>query len=133
MNCYDDMLELPHHQSAKRPHMTRLDRAAQFAPFAALSGFEGEIAEAGRLTDVEAELSEWAQEQVDKALRRVRREIGRRPVATVTWFRPDERKTGGSYQTVTARVWKLREQEGILVLEGNVRIPMEQIVQLLVR
>ena len=133
MNAYEDMLELPHHQSAKRPHMTRLDRAAQFAPFAALSGFEGEIAEAGRLTDGEIELTEWAAEQVDEALRALRREIGRRPEVEVTYFAPDGRKSGGAYRIAVGRVRKIQELERILLLDGDVRIQMDRIVRVLMR
>ena len=133
MNAYEDMLELPHHQSAKRPHMTRLDRAAQFAPFAALSGFEGEIAEAGRLTDGEIELTEWAAEQVDEALRALRREIGRRPEVEVTYFAPDGRKNGGAYRIAVGRVRKIQELERILLLDGDARIQMDRIVRVLMR
>ena len=113
--------------------MTRLDRAAQFAPFAALSGFEGEIVEAGRLTDTEIMLTEWAAEQVDEALRTVRRELGQRPTVEVTWFQPDERKAGGAYRTVTAGVRKILEPEGILLLDEDIRVPVKRIVALTVR
>lgn len=133
MKNYEDMLSLPHHRSAKRSHMTRLDRAAQFAPFAALSGFDGEIAEAGRLTDAEAELSDWAAEQVDTALQTVRRELARQPEITVTWFIPDGRKSGGAYRTVTAGVKKILEAEKILLLEDDTRIPVGRIAQITVR
>lgn len=133
MKNYEDILPLPHHRSAKRAHMTRLDRAAQFAPFAALSGFEGEIAEARRLMDTEAELTEWAAEQVDTGLRLVRRELERHPTVTVTWFEPDRRKSGGVYRTVTAAVKKILEPERLLLLEDDRRIPVERIVQITVR
>ena len=133
MSSYEDIIGLPHYQSAKRPHMTRLDRAAQFAPFAALSGFEGEIVEAGRLTDTEIMLTEWAAEQVDEALRTVRRELRQRPMVEVTWFQPDERKAGGAYRTVTAGVRKILEPEGILLLDEDIRVPVKRIVALTVR
>lgn len=133
MSGYEDILTMPHHRSTKRAHMTQQDRAAQFAPFAALSGFEGEIDEAGRLTEMEAELSEWAQEQVNEGLQIVQRELGRRPEVTLTYFVPDSRKSGGAYRSVTARVRKILETERILLLEGDVRVPIEQIVNIAVR
>lgn len=130
---YEDILPLPHHRSAKRAHMTQLDRAAQFAPFAALSGYEGEIAEAGRLTTAEVELTEWAAEQVDAQLRKIRRELERQPEVTLTYFVPDQRKSGGAYCTVTARVRKILEPEGVLLLEGDTRVPLNRIVAATVR
>ena len=133
MKGYEDILPLPHHRSVKRSHMTQLDRAAQFAPFAALSGFDGEIAEARRLTDSEAELTEWAAEQLDGQLQAVRRELGRQPEVTVTWFVPDGRKSGGTDRTVTARVRKILEPEGILLLEGDTRVPINQVVHVKLR
>lgn len=130
---YEDILPLPHHRSAKRAHMTQLDRAAQFAPFAALSGYEGEIAEAGRLTTAEVELTEWAAEQVDAQLRKIRRELKRQPEVTLTYFVPDPRKSGGAYCTVTARARKILEPEGVLLLEGDTRVPLNRIVAATVR
>lgn len=133
MNPYEDILLMPHHRSAKRPHMTQLDRAAQFAPFAALNGYAAEITEAGRLTVSEAELMEGAAEQIDQALRQVRRELPRQPEVTVTWFVPDGRKSGGAYRTVTARVRKLLEQERVLLLSDDTTVPFAHILYMLVR
>lgn len=133
MRGYEDILPLPHHRSNKRAHMTQQDRAAQFAPFAALSGFEGEIIESARLTDAEAELTEWAAEQVDAGLRKLQRELDRRPEVKLTYFVPDGRKSGGAYRSVTARVQKILELERMLVLEDDTRIPIDRIVSVMVR
>ena len=133
MSSYEDMLHLPHHRSAKRAHMTQQDRAAQFAPFAALSGHEGQIAEAGRLTDEPVELTPWAVEQVDEGLRRIRQELDRCPEVTLTYFVPDGRKSGGAYRTVTARVRKLLELEQTLVLSDGTQVPFGQILSLSIR
>ena len=133
MSGYEDILLLPHHRSAKRAHMTRQDRAAQFAPFAALSGHEAQIVEAGRLTDEPVELTAWAEEQVDGALRQVRQELDRCPEVTLTYFVPDGRKSGGAYHTVTARVRKLLEQEQTLILSDDTQVPFGQILSLSVR
>lgn len=133
MNPYEDMLFLPHYRSDKHSHMTQLDRAAQFAPFAALSGYEGEIAEAGRLTDAQMELTEWAMEQVDEGLQQIRRELDRHPEVSLTWFVPDRRKAGGAYRTITARVRKILELERCLLLSDQTQIPFGQILSLAVR
>lgn len=133
MNGYEDILPLPHHRSVKRPHMPQPDRAAQFAPFAALSGYEGEIAEAGRLTEREAELTEWAVEQVDAKLRQIRRSLEQHPQITVTYFVPDTRKSGGAYRTITARVRKILELEQALLLSDETIISFGRIVWLMIR
>lgn len=133
MTAYDDILALPHHRSAKRPHMPQLDRAAQFAPFAALSGYDGEIAEAGRLTESQTELTEWAVEQVDEGLQQIRRTLDRHPRVIMTYFIPDQRKSGGAYRTITTRVRKILEPEQALLLEGNILVPFRQIIALTVQ
>lgn len=133
MNEYADMLNLPHHRSPKRAGMNQQDRAAQFAPFAALSGYELEIAEAARLTEREIELTEWAAQQVDEGLQAICRELHRHPEVTVTWFQPDCRKAGGTYRTVTARVRKIVEPERWLFLDGDIRIPVTAIVSISLR
>ena len=133
MSGYEDILMLPHHRSAKRPRMTQLDRAAQFAPFAALSGYEGEIAEAGRLTDAQAEMTEWAMQQVDEGLQQIRRNLERDPEITLTYFVPDARKSGGAYRTVTARVRKILELEQVLLLNDETIVPFGYILTLRMR
>lgn len=133
MNGYEDIMMLPHHQSTKRPHMTQLDRAAQFAPFAALSGYEGEIAEAGRLTDAQAELTEWAVEQVDEGLQAIRQKLASQPEVRLTYFVPDKRKSGGAYRTMTARVRKILELEQALLLGDGIIVPFGQILSLMIR
>ena len=133
MNGYEDIMTLPHYQSTKRPHMTQLDRAAQFAPFAALSGYEGEIAEAGRLTDAQAELTEWAVEQVDEGLQAIRQKLASQPEVRLTYFVPDKRKSGGAYRTMTARVRKILELEQALLLGDDIIVPFGQILSLMIR
>ena len=131
MNAYDDILYLPHHRSAKRPGMPRQDRAAQFAPFAALNGYEGQIAEAGRLTDNAAELMEGWAERIDEGLREIR-QLGQ-ALITVTYFVPDQRKSGGAYRTVTGRVKRLLEQNRCLLLENGTVIPFDSIYELTIQ
>lgn len=130
MNPYKDIIDLPHHRSATRPQMAREDRAAQFAPFAALNGYEAAIRETGRLTDTAAELMESSVEAIDEALRAVRQRLGDQPEVTVTYFRPDDRKAGGTYLTVTGRVRKLMEHERMLLLHDGRVIHFDQIYEL---
>lgn len=133
MGAYDDIMSLPHHRSAKRRQMAQLDRAAQFAPFAALNGYDAEIAEAGRLTETAAELLEGSTEPINEGLRRIRRELDRQPEVVVTYFLPDRRKSGGAYCTVTGRVRKMPEQEQCLILTTGQRIPFDRIYELVIR
>lgn len=130
---YADMITMPHYRSATRAGMARLDRAAQFAPFAALSGYEDEIAETGRLTDTAAELMEGQAEQIDRGLRYIQDRLCLQPEITVTYFVPDERKSGGAYHTVTGRVRKMKEQERQLLLCDDTVIPFHAILQLEVK
>ena len=130
MNPYEDIISLPHHRSATRPQMTRQDRAAQFAPFAALNGYEAAIRETGRLTDTAAELMESSVAAIDEALRVIRQRIREQPEVVVTYFQPDERKAGGAYLTVTGRVHKLMEYERAFVLHDGRTISFDHIYEL---
>lgn len=127
MNGYEDMLLLPRHQSANRAHMTRLNRAAQFAPFAALSGYEGEILEAGRLTETAAELMEDELQRLDRALRRA---LERGEEVSVTYFVPDQRKAGGACCKIRGRIRRILAQEGVLQMNGGEKIPLERILEI---
>lgn len=106
---YDDIIRLPHHVSSCRRRMSRRDRAAQFAPFAALSGFDSEVSEAARLTDGRRETDEDSKIRLDRRIRRLCEFLvnGKTPEVTVTFFRPDERKSGGSYVTATEKVLRI--------------------------
>ena len=130
-HCYDDIISLPHPVSGSHPPMPVAERAAQFSPFAALTGFEDAIRETGRLTDSKVELDEDARELLDEKIKRLRRlqaESGEMPWAAVTYFRPDEKKDGGAYVTVTGRVKRVDEYERVLVLQDGKRIPLGEIV-----
>lgn len=124
---YDDIIDLPRHVSPVHPPMPMADRAAQFSPFAALQGYEDAVMEAGRLVDRKAELSEDAKEDLDKSLRFLLKRITHHPEVAVSYFRPDERKDGGKYVTITGKVEAIDTDGRILVLEGGVEIPVEEI------
>lgn len=127
---YDDIIHLPHPTSKNRPRMSIHDRAAQFSPFAALSGHAAAIAETARLTDRKLELDEDTKAELDRRQAILLEHISERPEITVTWFRPDERKEGGAYITTTGRLKKLDEAERILILTDDTRIPLEAVVSL---
>lgn len=127
---YDDIIHLSHPTSKNRPRMSIHDRAAQFSPFAALSGHAAAIAETARLTDRKLELDEDTKAELDRRQAILLEHISERPEITVTWFRPDEKKAGGAYVTTTGRLKKIDEIECVLVLTDGARIPLEDVAGL---
>ena len=124
---YDDIIRLPHPDSSKHPRMSLYDRAAQFSPFAALTGHSAAIAETGRLTDHRAELDEYEMVRVDAELQRLQELLPGRPTASITYFVPDERKNGGSYQTVTGEVKRIDAVNGVIQMAGRQCIPIADV------
>lgn len=122
---YDDIIYLPHHVSEKRLPMARGDRAAQFSPFAALTGYDDTIQEAGRLTDSSRELGEDGIAWVDEKLRQLAQQ--QRPYGEFTWFSPDSKKAGGSYVTVGGYVKKIDTYARTVLLEDGTAIPLDSI------
>ena len=127
---YDDIINLPHHVSAMRPQMSMHDRAAQFSPFAALTGYDDAVEETARLTDKQAVLSEDEQNQLDEQLRLIADRIDEKPEAEVTYFLPDELKEGGKYITVNGCVRRIDEYEKEIVFTDGVRIKLECIYKI---
>lgn len=130
MGNYDDIIDLPHHVSSTRPRMPMIDRAAQFQPFRALTGYEDAVRETARLTDRRMELTEEEKARLDAALQRLMDSISSRPQVSVTWFQPDKRKAGGAYVTTTGRLKKIDDLEGALILLGGERIVIEDILDI---
>ena len=129
---YDDIIDLPRPVSRKHPPMPMMKRAAQFLPFAALTGFEAEIAEAARLTESAPELSEDALAALDEQLSLLRQLLPDQPRVTVTRFLPDERKAGGHFETLTGQVRRVDEAGRALILTDGVRIDLDTVVELTV-
>ena len=129
---YGDIIGLPHHQSPKRKHMSLHDRAAQFAPFAALVGYDEMVDEEARLTDRQIALGESDLDRLDRIFRRLSAQLsaGHRPEVSVLVFIPDSRKSGGRYETVTGRAKRLDAVEKRLALLGNGSPPEEIILDL---
>jgi len=127
---YADIIDLPHRVSDKHPRMPLRDRAAQFAPFAALTGFEAAIEETARTTQERVELGESAAEELDRRLRYVGERLGETPEVTVTFFVPDGKKNGGRYERITGRVSRLDTVGRLIVLTDGRRIPMDGVTAL---
>lgn len=124
---YADIIDLPHHQSEKRKHMSLHDRAAQFAPFAALVGYDEMVDEEARLTDRQINPGESDLDRLDRIFRSLsaRLSAGQRPEISVLVFVPDARKAGGRYETVTGRAKRLDPAEKKLILLGGGTPPEE--------
>ncbi len=127
---YDDIIHLPHHVSDKHPQMPMADRAAQFMPFRALTGYEDALTETARLTEDQAELDEDALGGLDARLRIVAEHLADRPEITVTWFRPDGKKAGGAYVSVTSWVKKIDTYERVLAMGDGLKIPIDKILDI---
>ena len=125
---YDDIINLPHHTSPRHPRMSMRDRAAQFAPFSALTGYEDVVDETARLTDGKIILTEDAKALLDFKQRLLLERIDTRPEITVTYFVKDGKKSGGSYQTVRGRLLRIDSVEKTLVLEGGRRIDAQDVI-----
>ena len=104
MGKYDDIIHLTHHVSSTRPHMPMTDRAAQFMPFRALTGYEDAVRETARYTDERIELTEDEKALLDMRLQKLADEISNQPKMTLTYFRPDKKKAGGAYICVTGQL-----------------------------
>ncbi len=130
MGAYDDILYLPHHRSDKRPPMSLRDRAAQFAPFAALRGYGAAIDETARRTEERIELDEQEARLLDERLRLLSRHLPEAPEVSITYFCPDERKSGGAYRALTGRVQRMDMPSRTLLLSDGTRIPFDDILTL---
>lgn len=139
---YADIIDLPHHQSNTRSHMSLYDRAAQFAPFAALVGFDEMITEEGRLTDRQIQLTEAEMDILNHKIGCIRTalERGEHPAVTLTYFLPDLRKEGGSYEKICGLVKKIDDTSKTFVLYGSeeigdrcipaMEIPIERVIEI---
>ncbi|AVM44026.1 hypothetical protein C5Q97_04595 [Victivallales bacterium CCUG 44730] len=124
---YDDIIRLPHHVSRNHPQMPMLDRDAQFAPFAALTGYESAVGETARLTAERRELDPQEAAELNRRLAALIARLPERPEVTVEYFVPDDRKAGGAYVTVTGRVRHISVPEKTLVMEDGAVIALEDI------
>ncbi|MBQ2823915.1 MAG: hypothetical protein IJF18_04990 [Oscillospiraceae bacterium] len=122
---YDDIINLPHYVSETRQRMSMHDRAAQFSPFAALTGYDDAVEETARLTDERQELSEEKSAELDERLRLIKEHIAEKPEITVTFFVADEKKAGGAYETLQGKVRTIDEYLAELVFTDGSRVPLK--------
>lgn len=124
---YADIIDLPHHQSDTRPKMSNYDRAAQFSPFAALTGHAESIKETARLTDEYSEPSEEMKAIMNEKILFLMEQLENQPEITITFFKPDEKKQGGAYITITGVVKKIKTYERQIQMTTGDLIPIDMI------
>ena len=127
MGNYDDIIDLPHHVSSTRPQMPRYKRAAQFAPFAALKGYDEKIAEVQRLTEPKREPDEDRINKINTTLRFLNDHASEQPETTVVYFIPDEKKSGGCYTEVKGSFLRIDEYKKQVILVSGKQIPIDDI------
>lgn len=127
---YGDIIQLPHHTSSKHPRMPMRNRAAQFSPFAALSGYEDTIKETERITDTEIGESEYRLSELNRQLNLIKENISEFPEVVITYFIPDSLKSGGQYKTLRGHVKKLDEYSGTLTMRDGAAILFKNILKL---
>lgn len=127
---YEDIINLPHYVSLRRPQIPMIDRAAQFSPFAALTGYDDAISETGRLTDEKIDLSEEEKEVLDRKQQFLLEKIDERPALTVTYFVPDAKKSGGAYVTKSGNLKKIDAIERWMQLTDGTKIPLDDVADI---
>lgn len=132
MNSYEDIIHLERPPS-RRAKMSALNRAAQFAPFAALTGYDATVRETGRLTEKRVELDENEKAILNGKLRFLAEHLGEKPAIRVIFFQPDRRKEGGAYLTLTGRFRKIDPYSASLCFEDGTAIPIEDIYGLTIQ
>ena len=127
MNRYEDMINLPHHVSTAHPRMSMHDRAAQFSPFAALTGHSDAVEETARLTLEESTLEEDVIDSINRKLAFLKSRLSEKPVVRITFFSEDSRKSGGKYLTVETAIKKIDEITQTLILDDGTAIPLRHL------
>ena len=127
---YSDIINLPHPVSKNHPQMPMAARAAQFAPFAALTGYDSVIHETERLTDKQVELEDYDNNQLNRVFTRLVEHLNEHPQIVVSYFKPDERKDGGSYMTISGRVKKIDELGHAMIMEEGISIPIPMVASI---
>ena len=129
-HTYDDILHMPHHVSTKHPRMDAIDRAAQFSPFAALTGYDAAIEETARLTEEKVELDEDRLEFLNNKLSELMEGDLAKKKVSITYFVPDEKKKGGKYVTVSGNIKKLDKNSRQLILDDDTIIPVGEVTDI---
>ena len=129
---YEDIINLPHHISKKHPQMTMESRAAQFAPFAALVGYEDAVEETARLTTKRIELNEEEKNILDMKLQMLKEQMHVQiyPEISIMYFVPDLKKDGGKYIKISGTIKKIDEYKQLLILDDKTQIPISEIISI---
>ncbi len=127
---YDDIINLPRHVSKKHPPMPAIDRAAQFSPFAALTGYDAAIKEKGRLTDRRVELDEYMKDAISYKLQIIEERLGEHPEIAISYFQPDTKKSGGVYLTAFSSVKKIDKYERLVFMTDGTVISIDGIISI---
>ena len=127
---YEDIVDLPHHVSRKHPQPTVADRAARFAPFAAITGYEEMVLEEARVTDDRIEMDESSKAALNEKLNMILEFLDEQPEVSITYFEPDKRKAGGAYITVTGTVKRIDEYEHLVIMTDGKKINIDDIYNL---
>ena len=127
---YDDIIHLPRHVSKRHPQMSLYNRAAQFAPFSALTGYGEAIVETARQTNPKIEIMEDDRQLMDRKLSILTTCLEEEPTITITYFQPDGRKDGGQYLTITSVVKAIRTNERIIIMKDRKKISIDAIIGL---
>ncbi len=130
MNKYNDIINLLHHVSNTRKPMTLHNRAAQFAPFAALKGYDSAIKEEARITSKKIELDEELKTIINENIKLINNNIKENPKVMITYFIPDNKKIGGSYETIICNVKKIDNVNKFIVLTDNKRINFDNLLNI---
>lgn len=129
-NLYQEIIDLPHHVSKTHPQMPMSDRAAQFSPFAALTGYNSAIRETGRLTEERIELDEEALMALNMRYQLLIDSLKECPEVRITYFKPDERKSGGAYLTITGVVKKVDDYNRLITMQDGMIIPLDDVLMI---
>jgi hypothetical protein len=130
MGKYDDIINLPHHISTRHPRMSIEQRSAQFAPFAALTGYEDAVNETGRLTSKKIQLSEDEKARLDRKLQEIEKNLNEEPSVFITYFIPDTLKEGGSYNTINCNIKKIDNINRIIMLSDKSIINFDDVIEI---
>ena len=127
---YEDIVNLPPHISKKHPQPSMMDRAARFAPFAAITGYEEMVLEEARVTEERIDLDEGALLLLNEKLNMIQEFLDEEPEVTITYFEPDKRKSGGAYVSVTGTVKRIDEYEHLVIMDDGKKIRISEIYNL---
>jgi hypothetical protein len=127
MTNYDDIIDLPYPFPSRYPRMSMIDRGAQFSPFAALTGYDAVIQETARLTDSEIQLDEDAIHALNEKILLLTEILPQQPNVTITYFRGDDRKSGGAYRSISSNVLKIDPINRQITLHCGTCISFENI------